>query len=398
MIRSDNDARGPARLVAIGGWLAAVAGLVMPAAVTAADFTCTVDAAEGAVSGVLEAVDATGVRVAVDGAARTLAVDTVRTIARAAAAAPPAAVAITCVDGAQVTGADAAVQGDQLSISHPAGVITMPLARVRSIAWRDREGAAEWQAALPRGIETDLVVVRKGEGFEFVECAIAGIDADVVTVVLDEETIPVKRGKVLGLQWLRQPTPAAPVIVRIDGGQLTATEVSWSPEGLVIDKAVRLPAAALVEIDYASGRTVHVATLPTERLEVEPFFGSVGKVDGLAGYFQPRAVASTAGGPKWDLLVRPRTVAVWRIPPASREFRTSLSTTAAGAGPMVVIAIDGKEVFRGQIDRGATGADGRTAVGPIPVSGGRRLELTVEFGSAKAAGGAVVLHDPVLSR
>lgn len=398
MIRSDNDARGPARLVAIGGWLAAVAGLIVPAAVTAADFTCTVDAAEGGVSGVLEAVDATGVRVAVDGAARTLAVDTVRTIVRAAAAATPAAVAITCVDGAQVTGADVAVQGDQLSISHPAGAITMPLARVRSIAWRDREGAAEWQAALPRGIETDLVVVRKGEEFEFVECAIAGIDADVVTVVLDEETIPVKRGKVLGLQWLRQPAPAAPVIVRIDGGQLTATEVSWSPEGLVIDKTVRLPAAALVEVDYASGRTVHVATLPTERLEVEPFFGSVGKVDGLAGYFQPRAVAATAGGPKWDLLVRPRTVAVWRIPPASREFRTSLSTTAAGAGPMVVIAIDGKEVFRGQIDRGATEADGRTAVGPIPVSGGRRLELTVEFGSAKAAGGAVVLHDPVLSR
>lgn len=405
MIKSHNDARGPGRLVAIGGWLAALPGLLAalggwlgPAAVMAAEFACTVDATQGPISGVLEAIDANGVRVAVDGAARTLAVDAVRAVTRVAAAAPPAAVAITCIDGSQVTGTDVTVQGDELSISHPAGGITMPLARVRSIAWRDRADAADWQASLPRGTETDLVVVRKADGFEFVECAITGVNADTVTVVLDEETIPVKRAKVLGLHWLRQPAPAAPVIVRIDGGQLTATEVAWSPEGLVVDKGVRLPAAALVEIDYASGRTVHVATLPTERLEVEPFFGSVGKVDGLAGYFQPRAVAAIAGGPKRDLLVRPRTVAVWRIPPGSREFRTSLSTTAAGAGPAVVIAVDGKEVFRGPIDRGAAGADGRVSVGPIPVTDGRRLELTVDFGSAGAVGGAVLLHDPVLSR
>lgn len=387
-----------ARLVTIGGWLAAAACCLAPVGLAAAEFACTVDATTGPVTGALEAVAGSGVTVSVDGAVQTLALDAVRTVARVAAAAPPAAVAITCSDGSLLTADDVAVQGDVLSITHAAGPFTMPMARVRSIAWRDasKGDAAAWQAALPVGVESDLVVVRKGEGFEFVECAITGIDANAVTVVLDEETIPVKRGKVLGLQWLRQPAPAGPVAVRIDGGQLTATDVAWTPAGLVIDTVVTVPAAALVEIDYASGRTTHVAMLPTERLEVEPFFGSVGKVEALAGYFQPRAVAATAGGPTWDLLVRPRTVATWRIPPASREFRTSLSATAAGAGPTVVIAIDGKEVFRGLVDRGAAGADGRVAVGPIAVAGGRRLELTVDFGSAGVAAGAIRLHDPVL--
>jgi hypothetical protein len=381
------------------GWCVLVAVLVAPAA--AEDFACTVDTTRGPVAGILEGIDSAGARVRVDGAVQSLPLDAVRSLARVAPALMPSAVAITCTDGSRFAGTDVAWQGDLLTISHPAGPISMPLSRVRSIAWRGAAAAgaaADWESSIPAGIESDLVVVGKGDGFEFVECAIAGIGPDAVKVVLDEETIPVKRSKVLGLQWLRQPAAAAAVAVRIDGGQLTAAKVAWSPEGLVLDDTVRLPAAALVEIDYASGRTVHLAALPTERMDVEPFFGSLGKVEGLAGFFQPRALPSTAGGPPRDLVVRPRTTAVWRLPPESREFRTSLSTTAAGPGPVVVIALDGNEVFRRVMDRGLEAADGRVAVGPVSVAGSRRLELTVDFGSAGVAAGAVVLHDPMVSK
>lgn len=376
----------------VGGWCGArsVAG--------AAEAAYVVDATTGPLTGRLERLDAAGVQIVVDGQPRTLPLDTVRTVGRPATATTPSTLSVTCSDGSTLAGTDVAWQGDVLSISHPAGAITLPIARVQSIAWHDAAGDGRWQAALPAGIESDVIVVRKGDDFEFVECAITGISADTVSVVLDEQTIPVKRAKVMGLQWLRERQPLGRINVRIDGGAVRAKAVAWTPTGLIIDDAIRLPADMLVEVDYASGRTVHVAGLTPERVEVEPFFGALGKIDGLEDYFRPRPLPATAEGPLVDLLVRPRSVIVWRIPPESREFRTALSATAAsGTGPLVVIAIDDREVFRGAIDQ-ATGADGRVSVGPFPVEAGRRLRVTVDFGSAGAAGGAVVLHDPVLSQ
>lgn len=397
--------RQHSRLVAWRGLVCAVAavatacggvGASKPA--WAADVACTVDTTSGPLTGRLERLDAAGIEVVVDGQARTLPIDTVRTVVRPAATTTPSTLTVTCTDGSTLAGTDVAWQGEVLSISHPAGTITLPMARVRSISWHDAAGDGRWQAALPAGIESDVIVVRKGDGFEFVECAITGISADTVAVVLDEQAIPVKRSKVMGLQWLRERAASGGIRVRIDGGAVNGTAVTWTPASLVVDDAIRLPAEMLVEVDYASGRTVHVATLPPERVEVEPFFGALGKIDGLQDYFRPRSLPAAPGGPPVDLLMRPRTTAVWRIPSDSREFRTSLSaTTASAPGPVVVITLDDREVFRGSIDQ-AAGVDARVAVGPLPVAGARRLRVTVEFGSAGAAGGAVVFHDPVLSR
>jgi hypothetical protein len=84
-----------------------------------------------------------------------------------------------------------------------------------------------------------------------VECAITGVSADTVTVVLEEETIPVKRSKVLGLQWLREDTSAAAgaagrAVVSVAGGGLRASRVEWSADAFVIDVvAVAVGEAAL---------------------------------------------------------------------------------------------------------------------------------------------------------
>lgn len=361
------------------------------------DVSWKVDATSGPLAGQLEAVGQDGVSVSVDGQVRSLPLDVVRSLARPAAEASPSTLVVTCTDGSTLTGTDIAWQGDLLAISHPTGQIELPIGRVLSIAWHDATVERSWQAALPAGLEADVIVVRKGNDFEFVECAITGITADTVAVVLDEETIPVKREKVLGLRCLRERTAAGPVRVRTDGGLLTATDISWTPAGMVIDGTTKLPAAALVEIDYAAGRTLHLATVPPERVEVDPFFGDLGEVDGLETYFRPRAVA-TPSGSIVDVVVRPRTIAVWRIPADSREFRTGLSATASvGAVPVVVISLDDREVFRGPAPRAGM-PDGPVTVGPVAVSGARRLQVTVEYGSTGPASGAVVLHDPVLAR
>ena len=67
--------------------------------------------------------------------------------------------------------------------------------------------------------------------------------AESASVVLDGETTPVKRAKILGLEWLREPAePAGGTVVRVAGGRIQAGLVRWSAEGLEIDGSLRLPA------------------------------------------------------------------------------------------------------------------------------------------------------------
>ena len=94
----------------------------------------------------------------------------------------------------------------------PVGLATGP-SGFRSVrrgpegGWRIRPPAAtpgdpEWLTALPEELDSDVVVVAKGEGVQFVACAITSIAADTVTVSLDGEAIPVKRDRVVGMRVL----------------------------------------------------------------------------------------------------------------------------------------------------------------------------------------------------
>jgi len=359
------------------------------------------------------------------GAATTLSLEQVRVVERIPAnavgeSAPggPVALAVrlTCTDGSTLEADDYVWDGTQQAVLvRPEGRIELPIDRVQSLAWLTQrtvevplpaDGTREpvWVASIPEGNQTDLVVVGTPEAFEFVECAITAVSADSVTVVLDEETIPVKRSKVIGLAWLRDggghsgvasDVAARGIRVDVSGGSLKANQVGWTPEGLVLDNNLRFPAAMLQRIDYAAGRTVSLATLPTERLEVEPYFGALGKIKGLAAFFAPRVLP---GGsmPHPGLLMRPRTVAVWRLPANSRRF---LATVAPVAGQqvsgnvVVVIAMDEREVFRRQI---AADAPAGMPI-DIDISGSRRLKLTVDFGGA-GPGGGVVFTDPIIEK
>lgn len=357
-------------------------------------------------TGGLAAIEPEQIRLITPVGERTFAVRDVRTISRVGTGPGPAArIRLIGTDGMQLAGTDVAWNGEVLTLTTPVGPVTMPAARVQTIIC-DRTpppaatpGDPEWLAALPEELDSDVVVVAKGEGVQFVPCAITSIAADTVTVSLDGETIPVKRERVVGMRWLREPTSPGGVSVRVAGGIVPATRVTWSPEALLIDD-VRLPPSALDAIDYAAGRTVRLATLPTERLEVEPFFGGLASIEGVAGFFQPRAVRAAGDSPARNFVVRPRTTAVWRIPPGSRTFATSFSTegSASSGGSVVVITIDGTEAFRGTVEPTPQGGRDRVPIGPIALQAARRLSLTVDYGTAGPAGGVVTFHDPVFEK
>ena len=411
-------------------------------------FSVEVEQGDGTVTaGLLKRIDAAGVYL-VDGAGDSggevsLPGERVRAVRRTAGRAEGAdgrpKLVLTLIDGSTLSGDDFAWDGKQPAVLiRPEGRIELPAARVRSIAWLPDAAAgaaASWQGTIPEGTEKDLVVVGTAESHEFVECAITGVSADTVTVVLEEETIPVKRSKVIGLQWLRSEPAAAAnaagrAVVAVSGGGMRASRVEWSAVGLVVDGEMRLPAAMFNGVDYAAGRLVRLASLTAEKVDVEPWFGGLIRTavqnDPLAAFFAPRTIDSAggdanpraasakrgdAGTAAAGIVMRPRTVSVWRLPPDSRRFRTVVS---AAAGPqaadptVVVVAVDDREVFRRQIGGGAVteGVDrdpvresgGEGVPIDVDLASGRRLTVTVDFVTGGGIGGAVRFTDPVIER
>jgi len=343
-----------------------------------------VELADGTVRrGSLQAIDAERVELAEEDGPQTWPVAEIRRVVlESTGRVAPPAVQVSLTDGGTLAGDDFSQQGGRAIVAVADGRIELPSERVQSVAWLAAgEAAPAWRAGLPPRPTSDLVVVRREDGPEFVECAVAGVGPESVTVVLDGDTIPVKRAKVAGIEWLRSAMPAAGgTVVRVAGGQLQSAGVAWSPAGLVLDDVIRLPAGLLRSIDYAAGRTVPLATLDPERVDVEPFFGSLGQIEGLAAFFRPRTVADPEGVGAATLVVRPRTVASWRIPAAARRLRATLDRDVPASSParvLVTLRVDDREAFHRQLDA-ATSAAGPLAI-DCDVRDGRRLTLTVEF-------------------
>lgn len=405
---SRDEAAGKRRSSA---WLALVA-IVCGAARAAAADGVRVERADGAVvAGELRGIDADGVALDVDGSPQRLPIADVRVVERVPAPAPAGAAAlrVTLVDGGWIEGTDLSWDGAAVRLERPDGAVEIPAERVRTAAWRraddpaDAVPGAAWSATLPEAGSSDLVVVASGEGQEMVECAVKGVSAEAVTIVLEEETIPVKRAKVIGVHWLRPAAePSGGIAVALAGGDLRARRVEWGQEGVVLDGGLRLPAEAVTRLDWSAGRSVPLATTPPERVDVEPWFGGLARVPGLAAALGPRVLPAGEGMPRGGLLVRPRTTAVWRIPPESRRFRAAVSTAAdarPGAAATLVVSIDGREVERRRLEAAPAGPDGAPALPlDIDVAGGRRLSVTIDFDAATDPGCAVRLAGPVIEQ
>jgi hypothetical protein len=339
-------------------------------------------------SGSLARIGADGVALASAGQELVLPLDQVRVVARSGLAvlpAKPAALRSTWIDGSTLEADDFSWDGKQALLITPSGPIEVPVERLHTLDW---SGGSGWQTAVPEATESDLLVVGTPAAHEFVECAITAVSPETVTVLLDDETIAVKRAKIIGLQWLRAQTPnQAPrgIVVDVDGGSLRAGKVLWTPTSLLLDDVVRVPATLLARIDFAADRTVALTGLPPERLEVEPYFGSLAALPGFASYFAPRPVVAAGEFPREGLVVRPRTVAVWRVPADSRRFRTVVAPAAgrmAVGKTLVTISIDNSEAFRREIDAGV-----------FPIDG-----VGVDYGTSGDLGSPVRFTTPVIEK
>lgn len=335
--------------------------------------------------GRLVAIDADAIRIESAAGQETLPLADVRKVVRESIgpASPPAAVLVETTDGGRLAGSDFRQDGQRAILALADGTIELPLDRVRRVAWL-AAGQAEpdWIDDLPERPASDLVAVRRDDGHAFVECAVVGVSPDSVTVVLDGETIPVQRAKVLGIEWLRDAAEPGSTRVAVAGGRLGARRVRWSPEeGLILDDGLRLPPESLREIDFAAGRTTPLADLTPERSSFEPFFGALAAQPGLAAFFAPRVVDDPGGEGPRPLVVRPRTEITWRVPADSRRFRATLERDVpvqATAAVEVALTVDGGEVWRRRLGGPAADGDEPVAI-DLELPGSRRLTLRVEF-------------------
>lgn len=325
-------------------------------------------------------------------------------------------------DGSFLTGDNVRLDGSQLTLEQGDNTITLPQRAVAKLAWRLSPAepspagtAPAWQPEVPAAMDSDLIVIRKAAEpepiYQCVPCAILAIDDVHVTVALDDDQIPVKRERVAGLVWLRGEGAGAVAgpIVNLVGGRLLANEVrylpdtqrfrvatAWSPE-------LTVPASAVRRIDLAAGRTVSLVMLSPEDVSVEPFFAALAKSGELAAAFEPRMLSGDEAaeqGVRGPMIVAlPRTTLRWKLPTGVRQLRMQATVERPQAGGAdLVVLVDGEERFRGEVT--AEGDAGEAI--DVDVSGGRRLELRVDFPAAatgRLAGlGRIRLLDPRLEK
>ncbi|MBT6918484.1 MAG: hypothetical protein HN985_02065 [Planctomycetaceae bacterium] len=262
--------------------------------------------------------------------------------------------------------------------------------------------ASEWLAELPDNPAADIVVVKRDDSWQFIECAISEVTQEDIIVLLDGETIPVSRKKIAGICWLRpgkrpgeeiEPSPQE-ILLTSPRGIIRCRQINWNETQRCWDIAIAstkgdvttfLPADALSSIDYSFGRLIDLTRQTPANSQTDPYFGGLAKDPTLLEYFAPRRISIT-GGDDQDrlipaLLTHPRTEITWSIPADSSRFQASFSPAKNSMSPtVIVIQVDNTEVFQGVI--GTSVKAGKSA-GPLavnlPLAGGTQLKIIVDF-------------------
>lgn len=336
----------------------------------------------------------------------------------------PAGARVWLADGSLLKGDALQTGSEGLTLRQQGETLSIPLKAVSKIAWdlsgQGSEPAAimsipEWQSSVPTAVDSDLIVIRKATDpdpvYQCVPCAILSIDAEHVTVSLDEDRIPVKRERVAGLVWLRAETeaPVRSAVVDLAGGRLLATDVRFLSDRQVFQfdtmwsQGITIPVASVLRIDLAAGRTVSLVAVPPEETIVEPFFPGLSKLDELSSVFEPRIItaeqAASASVGRPLLLATPKTSMRWKVPQGTQRLRMAAAVDRPQTGGCdLVVVVDGTEVLR----RNITSETDQPELIDVSVAGGRRLEIVVDFPAVSRRGqsglGRLRLIDPRLEK
>jgi hypothetical protein len=358
----------------------------------------TLRLADGTVRvGALQSLSATEVRLGEKGASIPVA-DVVRLDYRGHAFRPPQRAALVqLVNGDRIAAGMIQMSGESVvavwkSYSDwPA--VGIPVEAISGILMTAPAGALErsrWFAQVfGRGAKSDVVLLQNGD-----RAAGDLLSFDQVNLKLSQGGKPLLiemariRGIALNSSLVSRVTEKKPRIhvSLTDGSQLTGWSASIGRSGRLrfttsFGVPLDIPIAAVFSIRFLDGRTTYLSDLAPREARVAGFFGASDSVpfekdrNVLGG---PLAVQGTEY-PK-GLGTRSRSRIEYELDGTFRRFEATVAIDdlAQGKGSLrFVVECDGKPVFKSRL---LTGADGPLEIGPLEVSGTRRLSLVVDYG------------------
>ena len=284
--------------------------------------------------------------------------------------------------------------------------LEVPRDTVHWIAFKESQSGSpdtyKWLSELPENPAADIIAIKRDTAWQFIECAITQITPENVVVLLDGESIPVKRSKTFGICWLRpgekpgkdiEPN-ALDILLRSPQGEMKCRKIRWNDDLLCWeitmastedDFVITLPADALSSIDYTFGRHIDLTRRPPANSRTDPYFGGLADDATLLKYFAPRSIM-TPDGENQDasvpaLLIHPRTEITWTVPDDSRRFQASFSLAKNSVSPTaVMIQIDNSEVLQTVLGNSEEGDIGNQPLSvDIALDGGKQLKIIVDF-------------------
>ena len=336
----------------------------------------------------------------------TLKIPSVRTLTTPARSTNSSELMIGLVNGSYVRTDTISTDDSTAFLSIGGHALEVPRDTVHWIAFKESQSGSpdtyKWLAELPENPAADIIAIKRDTEWQFIECAITQITPENVVVLLDGESIPVKRSKIFGICWLRPgETPgkaiepkALDILLRSPQVEMRCRKITWDEDllcwevtmtSIKDDFVVTLPEDALSLIDYTFGRHIDLTRRPPANSRTDPYFGGLADDATLLQYYSPRVIM-TSDGEDQDasapaLLIHPRTEITWAVPDDSRRFQASFSLAKNSASPTaVVIQIDNSEVFQTVLGNSEEGDMSNQPLSvDIALNGGKQLKIIVDF-------------------
>ncbi len=309
---------------------------------------------------------------------------------------PEPAVWIRLTDGSTLTAREYVAQDGEAKITMLDNrSISLPTDAIASVRIRPNTEpvAAAWDRLITDEIDTDLLVVHKGDSLDYHRGVLRDVTEKRVHFELDGDVLPVKRSKVHGMIYRHAASDAMgePVcrITDRSGSSWVAQSVSLDDQLHCVTPAGlkrTFPLEQIVEIDFSEGKLVYLSELQPESVEFTPYFGTRDEIPALTERFAPRMDKNFRSQPlaidskqyAKGLCLHSRTKLVYRLPGRFRQLKAivGIDDSARPRGNVQLSIFGDEKVL---LETAIAGTDPPKPI-ELDLTGVRRLTILVDFG------------------
>jgi hypothetical protein len=310
---------------------------------------------------------------------------------------------VELIDGSTLLGTRYSVAAGKARLALLAGpTIEIATREIANVRFQPASDAllAEWTRLLAQKADGDLLVIRKDETtIDYYTGVIGNVSEESVELDLRGKQIPVKRPRVFGISYYHAANRTLPPTIcyftAVDGSRWAVHEIGFSGDfrlSLPCGVNVRLPAAALVNLDYSGGKVVYLSDLKPEAVEWTPFFTTAKPLPSLTEFYAPRMDRGLASktlrldGKEYHkgIALYSRTEITFRLPD-----RFSRLKAIAGIDDEVRPRGNVRLMIRGDervlFDETLTGKDPARLL-DLDINGVRKLIILVDYGEEMDTG------------